>query len=230
MSAVTAPTPVTPSPAPPPVRWRTVAELLRDLGDIPADRVRLSPTPGTATEADAYRVNEHECLCELVDGTLVEKAMSTPESFLGALLITYLNTFVLPRRAGAVIAADAQFRMTLGNIREPDVSFTRRDRLPNPLPQVGGWCPDLCVEILSPSNTRDEMARKRGEYFASGCRLVWEIDPRTRSADVYTDPTAVAHLDESGTLDGGTVLPGFTLPLRTLFAEYDAILPTTPDR
>jgi Uma2 family endonuclease len=124
--------------------------------------------------------------------------------------------------------ADAQFRMIHGNIREPDVSFTRRGRVPNPIPQIGGWCPDLCVEILSPSNTRAEMARKRREYFASGCQLVWEIDPRARTADVYTDPNAVTHFDETGTLDGGPALPGFRLPLRDLFAEYDAIINPPP--
>jgi hypothetical protein len=72
------------------------------------------------------------------------------------------------------------------------------------------------------------LARKRREYFASGCRLVWEIDPRTRTADVYTDPTTVTHLDEAGVLDGGPVLPGFAPPLADLFAEYDAVIQTPP--
>ena len=51
--------------------------------------------------------------------------------------------------------------------------------------QIAGMTPDLAVEILSPSNTRKEMARKRKEYFAGGASLVWEIDPNQREADVY---------------------------------------------
>lgn len=65
------------------------------------------------------------------------------------------------------------------------------------------------------------MARKRREYFAAGVLLVWEIDPRTRTAAVYTATDRVTVRAEAQTLDGGDVLPGFTLPLRDLFAELD---------
>jgi Uma2 family endonuclease len=194
---------------------KTLAELLSELGDIPAARVRLYPYPGTATEADAVWVNEHDTAVELVNGTLVERQMGVPEDYLGAWLTTLMMNFVVPRRLGMVVIGRPQFRMLQGNLREPDVSFTRRDRLPSPLPQVGGWCPDLCVEILSPGNTRAEMAMKRAEYFAAGCLLMWEIDPRTRTAAVYTAPDAVAHLPADGVLDGGGVLPGSRCPSET---------------
>ena len=224
MSAATTPTPTNPP------RWKTIAELLTALGGVPADRVRFEPFPGTATEADVLAAARSGTLCELVDGTLVEKPVGVPEAFLASLLIQFLGPFVRTNNLGITTTPDGMYRMLHGNIREPDVSYTRRERLPSPLPQVGGWCPDLCVEILSPSNTRAEMARKRQEYFTSGCQLVWEIDPRGRTADVYTDPTTVSRLDESGVLDGGPVLPGFTLALAELFAEYDAVInpPTVP--
>ena len=221
MSAVLAPP--APTPAVPVVPRKTLAELLHELGNVSADRVRLYPYPGTATEADAAWVNEHEAACELINGTLVELPVGMKEDFLGTWVTHLLLVFVTPRRLGMVVTGRPQFRMGRGNLREPDVSFTRRDRLPNPLPQVGGWCPDLCVEVLSPSNTRAEMALKRAEYFASGCRLVWEIDPRTRTATVFTGATTSATVDEAGTLDGGDVLPGFALPLRDLFAQLDAL-------
>ena len=201
-------------------------ELLTSLGDIAIERVRLFPTPGTATEADAVYECETGLLCELVNGTLVEKVMGYPQSSLGSVLLMFLGVHAFPRNAGMPGMADALHRMEGGNLRLPDVSFTLRERLPNPLPQVAGWCPDLCVEILSPSNTRREMATKRVEYFASGCRLVWEIDPRTRTADVYTAPDVHMHLDTDGVLDGGDVLPEFRLPLAELFATYDRALPS----
>ena len=94
--------------------------------------------------------------------------------------------------------------------------------MPNPIPQIGGWCPDLCVEVVSPGNTAAEMQLKRQEYFASGCQLAWEIDPRTRTAVAYTSAADAGTVVQ--TLDGGTVLPGFTLPLATLFAEFDAAM------
>jgi Uma2 family endonuclease len=200
----------------------TAAEWLRALGDVPLDRVRMIPPPGTATEADAVRVTETEHPCELVNGTLVEKAMGMPQAIVAALLIEFMAPYARKRQLGLVVGSDGIYRMIHDNIREPDVAFTRRDRLPNPMPQVGGWCPDICVEVISPGNTTAEMQLKRQEYFASGCQLVWEIDPRNRTATVYTSAEAATLAD---TLDGGTVLPGFSLSLADLFAEYDLGVP-----
>ena len=208
------------APARPYIR-RTAADLLHELGNIPPHRVRMDPPPGTATEADAVRATNTERPCELIDGTLVEKAMGVPESFLASLVLQFIGPFVRLHRLGITTAPDGMYKMIRGNIREPDVSFTSRARMKSVTNQVADWCPDLCVEILSPSNTRDEMALKRSEYFKSGCRLVWIIDHRNRTVEVYTEPETPAVLTESEMLDGGTVLPGFTLPLSELFAAFD---------
>ena len=66
-----------------------------------------------------------------------------------------------------------------------------------------------------------EMAVKRQDYFAAGVELVWEIDPDARTVVVYSSPTQSTTLTAADTLDGGAVLPGFTLPLQQLFAELD---------
>jgi len=82
--------------------------------------------------------------------------------------------------------------------------------------------PDLVVEVLSVSNTPGEMARKRREYFEATVRLVWEVDPRARTVAVYVrDGEPLMVFTEDQPLDGRDVLPGFTLPLRDLFAELD---------
>ena len=87
-----------------------------------------------------------------------------------------------------------------------------------PIPAVA---PDLAVEVLSDSNTEGEMRRKLQDYFTAGVRLVWYVDPRTRTAAVYTSPEQCTVFDENGVLTGGDVLPGFELPLRELFAEIE---------
>jgi Uma2 family endonuclease len=79
------------------------------------------------------------------------------------------------------------------------------------------------VEVLSPSNTRKEMQIKLKEYFLGGVKLVWMIDPEKRTAEVYTAPDKVVAIPPDGTLDGGTVLPGFALPLATLFARFGPV-------
>ena len=75
----------------------TVADLLEDLGGIPARRVVWNPTPGTATERDLIELQARtNRMYELVDGTLVEKAMGFDESlfalFLSGALMDYLKT------------------------------------------------------------------------------------------------------------------------------------------
>src|SRR5438046_10359522 len=85
------------STAPP--RYRTAAEWLHDLGDIPLKRIIFDPWPGSATEADLLRkVEVEKQLCELVEGTLVEKPMGFYESMVATALIQAMLNFVLPRR------------------------------------------------------------------------------------------------------------------------------------
>lgn len=204
----------------PPVR--TVADLLHRLGNIPPDRVRFTPVPGTATVEDLLR--EENRRCELIDETLVEKPMGLRESLLAVWLGHLMFGFIQPRNLGILSGEQGTYELLEGLVRLPDVAFVSWDRLPNrripdePVPNV---VPDLAVEVLSASNTLGEMARKRGEYFRAGVRLVWEIDPRVRTVRVYTSETAYADLAAGDTLDGAPVLPGFALPLAQLFAELD---------
>src|SRR5262249_24088270 len=90
-----------PRPPSPPEGPITVGELLKRLGNIPASRVLLHPTPGTATEKDVIKILDgNERLCELVEGTLVEKAMGFEESQVALLIGTALIIFVRPRKLG----------------------------------------------------------------------------------------------------------------------------------
>ena len=71
--------------------------------------------------------------------------------------------------------------------------------------------PDLVIEILSSGNTKKEMDKKLSLYFAAGVRLVWYADPKKRQVWVYDGVDHGVCLDHTATLDGGVVLPGFTL-------------------
>jgi Uma2 family endonuclease len=226
MTVLTSPAAHTTPSAP----YRTVADLDRlraDLADVPADRILLSPVPGTATEDDCVRLVESRStgrLVELVNGTLVEKPVGYQEAMLAIEIATLIRQFIKSRRLGIVLGADGMHRMTRGNIREPDVAFTSwADMAGGSLPpgKVFPSSPTLAVEILSESNTRREMRDKRIEYFASATRLVWEVDPVDRTIDVYDAPDSSFRLSITDTLDGGSVLPGFAVPVAELFAVLD---------
>lgn len=201
----------------------TVADLIRSLGNVPAHRVRIVPSPGTATESDLVANNEdtfRKSLCELVAGTLVEKPMGAEESEIAVLLIAALANFVYPRRLGMVLAPDGLLRLVPGLVRAPDVSFISRESYPGgkkPKEPIAPMAPDLAVEILSKSNSKTEMNRKLREYFDAGTRLVWYVDPRKQTIRVYTAPTALVTLSLGDTLEGGEVLPGFRMEVRELF-------------
>jgi Uma2 family endonuclease len=204
---------------------RTLADLVSHLGGVPLDRIRFHPAPGTATVADVLRVWEREKrLCELVEGVLLEKTVGYIESQLAVFLAGLLNAFVLPRNLGIVTGADGTVELMADLVRIPDIAFTSWDRLPGrrrPAEAVPRLAPNLAVEVVSRSNTPAEMAAKRRDYFSAGVEVDWEIDPEKRTVAVYTSLTAVTTLGVGDTLDGGAVLPGFTLPVADLFAELD---------
>jgi Uma2 family endonuclease len=202
-----------------------VDELVAYVGGIPGARIRLNPAPGTASESDLIYACDHENrLCELVDGILVEKTVGAIESYLNLLLSQYLTQYVRENNLGITLGPDGMLRFTKRKIYLPDISFISWSQ--NPIPElkkqaVADLHPDLAVEVLSPSNTALEMQNKRKDYFAWGVQLVWELDPGAKLMRVYTSPEEFTVVDINGTLDGGLVLPGFILPMATLFAELD---------
>lgn len=207
----------------------TLADLLEHLGDIPAERVRLQPALGTATEQDVLDAHDREDrLCELVDGVLVEKAMGYYESRLAVLLAHILGSFLDQHNLGIVAGADGMMRLAPGQVRIPDVSFVAWERLPNrrvPRDPIPDLAPDLAVEVLSPSNTPGEMDRKLRDYFSAGVRMVWLLDARSRTLAVYTSPEQCEVIREPETVSGGDVLPGFTLVLGELFQRAESAPP-----
>jgi Uma2 family endonuclease len=200
----------------------TFADVLHALGDVPPARVLHKPYP--ATEGDVSRLADREPkrLCELIDGVLVEKAMGLAESAVAAALIRILGWFVVENRLGTVTGEAGTVRLFAGRVRIPDVSFFSRQKLPGgtiPVEPIPSLAPDLAVEILSEANRPGEMSAKRDDYFSAGVRLYWEINPRTRTADVNTNVISCKTIGEGDRLTGGDVLPGFSVRLGDLFAD-----------
>jgi Uma2 family endonuclease len=201
----------------------TLVDLAEKFGPLPASRIRPHPAPGTAVEQDVIDINDQEnCLCELIDGVLVEKTVGFVDGYLATFLTYHLNAFVLPNNLGIVAGADAMIRLFPGMIRLPDACFIAWDRLPGrrlPAAPIADVVPDLAVEVLSRGNTPEEMDRKLHDYFTAGVRLVWYVDPPSRSVRVYrsVDDQRIV----TDTLDGGDVLPGFQLKLTDLFENLD---------
>ena len=207
-----------------PMEW-TLADVRHLLGDIPLNRIAVMPPIGTAMESDVERIQQQDGrLFELEYGILVEKTMGWYESLIATLVSHSLRTYLDEHDLGQVLGADGLIKILPGVVKIPDVCFLSWSRFPadrlarTPIPTL---VPDLVVEILSESNTAEEMRSKLNRYFEAGVRLVWYIDPTTRSATSYTSPFNSVCIASNESLTGADVLPGFTLSLKSLFEKAD---------
>jgi Uma2 family endonuclease len=200
-----------------------MADLLDHLGNVDPQRVRLKPTPGTATEKDVIEIERREQrLYELVDGVLVEKVMGFKESALAVWLGFLLQSFLEKHDLGFLAGESGAVRLMPGLVRIPDLSFISWAQVPGhaiPDDPIAGLVPDLAVEVLSKGNTKKEMQGKLRDYFIAGVKLVWFVDDRKRTVQVFTAPDQGTTRTEEDSLDGGTVLPGLTLPVKQIFAR-----------
>ena len=107
--------------------------------------------------------------------------------------------------------------------RRPDVIFVSYARWSKgkKLPTDRSWevTPDLCVEVVSPTDHADDVREKIDEYFDAGIPMVWVVYPQRELVDVYESPAVCRTVRRNESLEGGTVLPGFRLALSELFPE-----------
>ncbi|HEV2296465.1 MAG TPA: hypothetical protein VGR35_21655 [Tepidisphaeraceae bacterium] len=103
------------------VQPKTLADLLRELGEVPAHRVLMQPAPGTATERDLLRLVEVEkVLVEMINGTLVEKSAGWIEGVIASTIGRIIGNFVEEHQLGVVAGADGSLKMR-GGLRDNDI-------------------------------------------------------------------------------------------------------------
>src|SRR3954452_3494847 len=139
------------------VTFETAADMVQKLGNVPLERICFTPPPGTATERDLLAaMRRTDRLYELVDGTLVEKAVGLSESMIAGQVLIEIGVFARQHDLGIPAGADGTVRLLRGLVRVPDVAFFCWDKLPGrvmPSRPVPDLAPDLAVEVLSKSNT-----------------------------------------------------------------------------
>ena len=131
-----------------------------------------------------------------------------------------LDMFARPRHIGRVVVETGLItERDPDSVRGPDVSYWSAERLPFHLVPRGypDVAADLCVEVLSPSRRPVDLAEKIEEYLQRGVRLVWIVDPISRTVAVHRPNQPVRNLTETDTLSGEDVLPGFTCLVADLF-------------
>ena len=159
---------------------------------------------------------------ELVKGALRELAPANFEHGLVAgKLQVLVGQYVMSQRLGYVVAAETGFVLSEqpATVRAPDMAYVSRERvMESHIERFADFAPDLVAEVVSPSDTFSSVAEKVEDWLNAGVRLVWVIDPATKTVRVHRagQPTQVLH--EQDTLSGEDVLPGFACKVSELFA------------
>jgi len=121
-----------------------------------------------------------------------------------------------------VVVTESGFRLHRDpdTVLGPDVAFVRADRVPPDADETTylELAPDLVVEVVSPSNSLAEMHDKVLTYLEAGVRMVLVLEPKRRTVTVHTPDRVSRTLVVGETLDGGAVLPGFSVAIADLFA------------
>jgi Uma2 family endonuclease len=153
-------------------------------------------------------------------GSEVVKVPSNPySSSIGTEISFRIKLYLHEKNIDAHITGEQGGYMVSGNRYAPDVAYLSKEKQeqlvrtgynPNP--------PDLAVEVISPSDSDTNITIKVVNYLAAGT-VVWVVRPETKKIEVYTPKQPVKIFGEEDTLDGGTVLPDFMLPVKTIFPD-----------
>jgi len=131
-----------------------------------------------------------------------------------------LRDFVRARSLGKVFPSDTGYLLARDPdvLRGPDASYVRADRLKDiDLDQHIPGAPDLAVEVVSPSDSAQDLNKKVKQYLNAGCQVVWVVYPLTREVEVFEAGGSMRRLTEEDSLEAPDLLPGFRHPVRGLF-------------
>lgn len=177
--------------------------------------------PPVLTPEEFEQLPDHQGY-ELIDGQLREKGMGAKASEIQCELIFLLKAWLRQNPIGKVYESECMYRCFPNHpdrIRKPDVSFVRRDRLPDGQSPDGVFTirPDLAVEVLSPGDTIFDLDEKLGDYRSASIPLVWVVHPNRRVVEIRTADGSRQEIGENVELTGDPVLPGFRVKVADLF-------------
>ena len=182
----------------------------------------MNPIRTLMTAEDLLALPDDGCRHELVEGELRTMTPSGSEhSVITATLAHLVGGFASAHHLGVVFGAEGGFRIGSDpdTVRAPDLAFVQRERIPESGIPTGFWpgAPDLAVEVVSPSDTYEEVEEKVAQWLRAGTLLVWVVNPKLRTVAVRSSAKKVRILSEADELLGGVVLPGFTCRVSELF-------------
>ena len=175
----------------------------------------------TPAEAELQRMLDGAGV-EFLDGQVVERESCIRSAAVASMVMGLVGVFTRDPRSGRVFGAGMGYRCFPRDprqVRKPDVSFVAADRITPALWSMEyiPFAPDLAVEVVSPNDSYEYLEQKVAEYRSAGVRLIWIVNPGTRSVLIRRLDRTCAELDDTGSLDGEDVVPGFACRVAELF-------------
>jgi Uma2 family endonuclease len=179
---------------------------------------------GTFTIEEFQRLPLEGRRWELLDGVVVQMVPHGMDTSALTASITFaIGRHVRKFNLGVVHGAGCGFRSWPGKetVRVTDASFTRYDRLPTDRSphDFPHWAPDLTVEVFSPFERMATVIGRVAMFLQAGTRQVWLVNPNSQIVTIFYPEAPLTSLGADDTLDGGDVLPGFSISVAEIFAE-----------
>jgi Uma2 family endonuclease len=190
----------------------------QDAKHVEKDDKMQAPTTTEEFVRFALLPQNDDHLLEYIDGEVVERVQGSYASFVNGLLSMYIGLYVYNQELGYITGADCGYRFG-DDCYLPSMCFVSKATMPKPTGEYfPSYKPDLLVEVSSPYNHPSVLRMKLWNYQRLGI-YVWVIDSEKQQVEVYApgQPPKIVGID--GTLDGGDVLPGFTLAVKAIFPE-----------
>lgn len=175
--------------------------------------MRAIPTTMTLEEFLEQDVEGYE----YVNGELVPIAPPSREhGEISVNVVHYLYAHIYPQKLGRLYTAETTFQIG-ERTAKPDVAFVSAARLTGDKTKGFSIPPDLAIEVVSPSDVQSRIVEKVLAYLNAGTRLVWVLEPVSKTVTIYRSETDIETLTRNDTLTGEDVIPGFTCPITHLF-------------
>ena len=157
---------------------------------------------------------------ELDEGELLmEPSPALRHNLIRQRIALKLTQFLELKNLGIVVE-EMDFRLGPDIVRNPDVAFITSEHLKTvdlDRSPVDG-APALAVEVISPSNSAQDMAKKTQQYLTAGCKIVWIVYPSLRLVEIHT-PSGLHQVREPELIQAENLLPGFSLSLTYILEE-----------
>ena len=157
-------------------------------------------------------------LLELIHREIVEKVPTPSHSVLAAWIAAFLNIYVIEHDDQGLVSVEGRHRAGDDSSLLPDASYFR-DRDVAPTESSFDTVPDLAIEVKSPRDSYKAMRAKAALYLERGTQIVWLVYPEKLKIEVHRQGVEAQTLGIEDTLDGGDLLPGFTLPVHRVFRK-----------